>query len=91
MTRKKTVDQIGNIQNIFNVHEIWRIKHPNQKSFTWSQKSPFIFYRLDYWLISDSLYDMVGNVDIVSAIKTAHSATTLQLHKIEEGSKGPGL
>ena len=90
-TRKKIVDQIENIQNVFNVHDVWRIKHPNQKSFTWSQKSPFIFCRLDYWLISDSLYDMVGNVEIVSAIKTDHSAITLQLHKIEEGVKGPGF
>ena len=90
-TRKKIVDQIENMQNIFNVHDVWRIKHPSQKSFTWSQKSPFIFCRLDYWLISDSLYDMVGNVDIVPAIKTDHSAIILQLHKIEEGVKGSGF
>ena len=88
MTRKKNVDQIENMQNVFNVHDVWRIKHPNQKSFTWSQNSPFIFCRLDYWLISDSLYGIVGNVDIVSAIKTGHSSITLQLHKIEEGTKG---
>ena len=55
-TRKKIVDQIENIQNVFNVHDVWRIKHPNQKSFTWSQKSPFIFCRLDYWLfLSDQI------------------------------------
>ena len=89
MTRKKIVDQIENIQNIFNVHGVGRIKHPYQRSFTWSQKSPFIFCRLDYCRITDSLYDMVGNVDIVSAIKTDHSAITLQLRKIEEGQKGP--
>ena len=70
----------------------WRFKHSNEKSFTWSQKSPFIFCRLDYyWPISDSSYDMVGNVDIVSAIKTDHSTITLQLHKTEEGAKGPGF
>jgi len=91
MTRKKNVDQIENIQNVFKVHDVWRIKHPNQKSFTWSQRFPFIFCRLDYWLISDSLYDIVGNVDIVSAIKTDHSAITLQVHKIEEGAKEPGF
>ena len=48
-----------------------------------------IFCRLDYWPISDSLYDMVGSLDIVSATKTDHSAIILQLHKIEEGVKGP--
>ena len=34
---------------------------------------------------------MVGNVDIVSAIKTDHSAIILQLHKLEEGVKGSGF
>ena len=42
-TRKKIVHQIENMQNIFNVHDVWWIKQPSQKSFTWSQKSPFIF------------------------------------------------
>ena len=91
MTGKKIVDQIKNIQNVFNVHDVCRIKHPNQKNFTCSQKPPFIFCRLDYWLISDFLYDKVGNLDIVSAIKTDYSAITLQLQKIEEGAIAPGF
>ena len=33
-TRKKVVDQIENMQNIFNVHDVWRIKLQSQKSFT---------------------------------------------------------
>ena len=27
----------------------WRSKNPHVKSFTWSQKSPPVFCRLDYW------------------------------------------
>lgn len=73
-TRKKIVDQRENIQNIFNVHDVWRI-----------------FCRLDYWFTSDSLYDMVRDVDIVHAIKTDHSAITLQLHRIEDGNNRPGF
>ena len=90
-TRKKIVDQIENIQNIFNLQDVWRVKHPNEKNFTWSQSAPFIFCRLGFWLISNSLYDMVRDVDIVPAIKTDHSAITLRLHKIEDGNKGPGF
>ena len=37
------------------------------------------------------MYDKVGNLDIVSAIKTDHSAITLQLQKIEEGAIAPGF
>ena len=48
MTRKKNADQIENIQNVFNVDDVWRIKHPNQKSFTRSQKS--LLFSVD-WII----------------------------------------
>ena len=58
---------------------------------TWSQKSPFIFCGLDYWLISDTLHDVVKNVDIVAAIKTDHSAIVLHLQEIEDVRKGPGF
>ena len=51
-------------------------------------KSPLSF-SVD-WIIG--LYQILCmNVEIVSAIKTDHSAITLQLHKIEEGVKGPGF
>ena len=35
------------------------------KSFTWSQKSPKIFCRLGYWLISNNLQDLVISTDII--------------------------
>ena len=54
------------------------------KSFTWSQKCPFIFCRLHYWLISDTLQDLIKNVDIIAAIKTDHSAIVLPLQDVEE-------
>ena len=52
---------------------------------------PFIFCRLDYWLISDSLHDLVTQVDIIASIKTDHSAVVLELKEIEESCKGPGF
>lgn len=90
ITRRKIVDRIEEIQTTFNLHDIWRVKNPNKKSFTWSQKSPFIFCRLDYWLISDTLQDSIKNVDMIAAIKTDHSAIVLHLQDVEETTRGPG-
>ena len=39
---------------------------------------------LDYWLISDTLQDLVKNVDIIVSIKTDHSASVLHLQGVEE-------
>ena len=91
ITRQSIVDRIEEIQSVFNLHDIWRVKNPNLKSFTWSQKSPFIFCRLDYWLISDALFDMVKGIDIVPSIKTDHSAISLHFKDLENVSRGPGF
>ena len=70
--------------------DIWRIKNPDIKSYTWSQKSPRIFCRLDYYLISNNLFDMVRSSEIISAIRTDHDAIALEIGKLENGQKGPG-
>ena len=40
--RKSVISCINYIQSELNLVDIWRIKHPNTKSFTWSQQSPNI-------------------------------------------------
>ena len=57
--RKLVVDSIECFLDNFDLIDIWRVKNPGIKSFTWSQKSPKIFRRLDYWLISNNLQDLV--------------------------------
>ena len=40
----------------FDLVDIWRIRNPTASRFVWHQKTPVKQRRLDYWLISDSLY-----------------------------------
>ena len=37
------VSAIEGLQTTFNLRDIWRIKNPDVKSYTCSQKSPFVF------------------------------------------------
>ena len=41
--RKSVVTTIENIQEELDLVDIWRVKNPERKSFTWSQNSPMIF------------------------------------------------
>ena len=52
-----------------------------------AKNHPFIFCRLDYWLISDKLNDLVTQVDIQASIKTDHSSIILELEDIKEGPR----
>ena len=56
--RKAVISCIGCLQNELDFIDIWRIKNPGVKSFTWSQQRQKIFCRLDYWLISNNLHDL---------------------------------
>ena len=89
--RQHVINSIENIQNDISLHDVWRVKNPNTHSFTWSKMSPFIFCRLDYWLILDSLHNLVTQVDILASIKTDHSSILLELQDIQEACRGPGF
>ena len=90
LQRKSVTNCINCLQSQLDLADIWRNKNPDIKSYTWSQKSPRISCRLDYYLISDNLFDMVRSSEIIPAIRTDHDAIALEIGKLENGQKGPG-
>ena len=46
--RKSVVNSIECLQRELDLVDIWRVKNPQTKSYTWSQKSPVILCRLDF-------------------------------------------
>ena len=44
VTRKKIVDRIEEMQTVFNLHDVWRLKNPQTKSFTWSSINLLSFF-----------------------------------------------
>ena len=81
---------IDSLQNQLDLVDIWRIKNPDTRSFTWSQTSPRIFCRLDYWLISNNLNNLVKSSEIIPAPRTDHDAIWLEIGELENEQKGPG-
>ena len=51
--RKESVKTIQDLCLDYDLVDIWRIRNPETKRFTWRQRNPLIQRRLDYWLISD--------------------------------------
>ena len=48
--------------------DVWRIRNPDSRRFTYRSKSPFLQRRLDYFFISDSIQEGVDQVDILASI-----------------------
>ena len=89
MPRRSVINAIEHLQWELDLHDIWCIKNPTDRSFTWSQPEPLVLSRLDYWLISNSLSDNVCDVDIIASIKTDHSAIKIEFKDFGDGVKVP--
>ena len=75
---KESVRQIGNICLLHDLVDlvdfVWRVRYPEMKRFTWRQKTSIMQRRLDFWLVDNAMQEEIEQVDIVSFIKSDHSA-----------------
>ena len=61
--------------------DIWRIRNPMEKRYSWRQKSPNIQCRLDSFLISVGLGNITRKTDISYGFKSDHSFILLEIDK----------
>ena len=60
---KESAKIIEQIRLSFDLIDIWRVRNPNERRFSWRQKNPVIQRRSDFWLTSSSLQEDVESVD----------------------------
>lgn len=89
-TNKRCSAKIGDIINNNELYDIYRVRYPNTKRFTWhSNHRPPIFCRLDYFLTSANLLNAVTRCNIIPGFLSDHSAITLNINMCET-VRGPG-
>ena len=97
------IDKYGGLRNTF-IHsrervrlfceenqlvDIWRVRNPTEKKFTWQRSNPEIFCRLDYFFIPLHMSLYVTDSKILPAISTDHSLITVKFQK-PDSCRGPG-
>ena len=83
---RECVKQIEDICLLHYLVDIWRIRNPETKRFTWRQNTPLIQRRLDFWLTDNTLQEDINQVDIIPSIKSDHSAVVLSISHVEPRS-----
>ena len=84
----KSVAEIQSIIEDFDLCDIWRIRNPEIKQYTWRTFSP-LQRRLGYILLSDSLQFLTSSVKIKHSVQTDHSSVILELHSNGKSKQGP--
>ena len=81
---------ITQIMENFDLVDIWRVKNPNVRKYTWRQPTPPVHCRLDYFLISDSLQDNITDTEIIPAYRSDHSGIYVDIHSGQQTNRGRG-
>ena len=73
--------------------DIWRIRNPKAKQYTFRQKhvSGFLQRRLDYFFISNTIQEFILDTDIIPAISSDHSPILISFSKEKQHSKSSGF
>ena len=77
------------IKQKLDLCDVWRIRNPDSRRFTYRSKSPFLQRRLDYLFISDSIQEDVNQIDILVSLNSDHSPVYLKFSEGNETSRGP--
>lgn len=71
--------------------DYYRVLHPDKKAYTWRKKNPLKQGRLDYFLISNSLSNLVENCIIKPGYRSDHSIVLLEIKELGSEITANGL
>ena len=88
--KKKSIAKFIELKEKFDLCDIWRIRNPKTKRYTFRQKhvSGLIQRRLDYFYISNSMQVSVKNTDVLASLLTNHSPIAFSYFNNEESNRG---
>jgi exonuclease III len=86
--RKADVESFANFVLNCSLNDTFRMFHPDKKVFTWSRQNPFIARRLDYLLVSDSVFNAVNYCDVCVNPHSDHKYVEMNV-KMVDVKRGP--
>ena len=92
--KTKSLAAIIKLLDNLDVCDIFRIRYPNKKRFTFRQKTrakEVIHRRLDYIFLSNCLQENAKNIDILPSFLSDHSPVLLTLDASKNNKRGRGL
>ena len=78
--KKRSLTKIMKVIEKLDACDIFRVRYPNLKRFTFHRKNPVIQRRLDYLFISSNIQEHVENVEILPSFMSDHCPVFLSLN-----------
>ena len=89
-TNVKAQNSVKKYMDLLEMCDVWRVKHPELREYTWRRRKPSLIQcRLDFFLLSQSMVNMVQNTKIGTSFRSDHSIVTLTIN-LDKVQRGPG-
>ena len=86
--KKRSIAKILKINEKLDVCDIFRVRCPNLKRFTFRQKTPLRQRRLDYIFLSNNLQEFVTKLDILPSFLSDHSPFMIKIDTVASQERG---
>ena len=83
--------ELTNFRVDFHFIDIWRKKHPRERSFTWFNFDRTIAGRLDKFLVSKSVSEKTSVCEIFPCVFSDHDFVSLNFNVSGIPARGPGV
>ena len=86
-SKKGSVKLIQNLMNDFNLADVWRLRNPTYKKFSWRRTKPVTMRRLDL-LVSDKMELDVSACGFYGPVRSDHSPIFIKISPLQETLEG---
>ena len=86
--KKKSIAKLLKIVDKFDLCDIFRVRYPNLKRFTFHRRNPVIRRRLDYIFCSNSFQEFVGKIEVLPSYLSDHSPVLMTVNFNSNPSRG---
>ena len=69
--------------------DLFGVKHPDTRCFTWRRKNSFLQRRLDYFLVSEYSQEQIDTIDIIPSVQSDYSTLKMKFSPSGERKRGP--
>ena len=82
--------EVLNMMENKNLSDVFRELYPDKKKFSWRRRNPVKMARLDYFLVTNSMMDIIENCEIKPSFKSDHCIIELRI-KLSNFKLGKGV
>ena len=88
--KMNSIAEIRKIMAKYELTDIFRIRYPERRRFTFRQANSKLLRRLDYFLVSNTLQETVLNTEVLASLASDHSPVLISFKVGEECKSGSG-